>query len=170
VDPLPVVVFPKDSLPWCPDEELILAPASDASTFLWSNGLSSAAIQVDQPGTYAVTGSLGSCSATDDVLVFEDPACFCRPIIPNAFTPNGDGLNDVWRLINVGDCPDTDRFMLLLYNRWGELLWESSDIHAGWDGTWRGRLAETGAYLYKIRLQLPDEGEVLWQGNVTLVR
>lgn len=83
--------------------------------------------------------------------------------IPNAFTPNGDGLNDMFGVKGEG----IRDYHLYIYNRWGEMIWESSNPHQQWDGKKDGRMAETGVYVYKLfAYGVPKGGKT---GSVTLV-
>ena len=66
---------------------------------------------------------------------------------PNAFTPNSDGLNDVFKAVSI--CPVKD-FRMLIYNRWGEKLFESNDISYGWDGRKNGVECHSDTYVYVI--------------------
>ena len=82
--------------------------------------------------------------------------------VPNVFSPNGDGQNDVFiaRGTNVKD------FNMVIYDRWGTAVFESDDIEIGWDGTFRGSLMNSAVFVYYI---LSGE-EVVSKGNVTLLR
>lgn len=83
--------------------------------------------------------------------------------IPNAFTPNGDGLNDAFGVKGEG----IRDYHLYIYNRWGEMIWDSNNPHATWDGKYNGQMAETGVYVYLLYAQgLPKKGKT---GSVTLV-
>ncbi len=105
-----------------------------------------------QPGistTYTITriDSLG-CSTTDTVLIYvEQPLAF----IPNAFTPNGDGVNDV--LYIISEKVETLLFFRI-YNRWGEMIFETEDIDEGWDGTYENVPQELDTYIYHFKLEL----------------
>jgi len=69
-------------------------------------------------------------------------------ISPSAFTSNGDGLNDYYPPLFIGMGIITG---YSIYNRWGSLIFESSDLHIGWDGTYRSQKQEVGTYLVNIR-------------------
>jgi gliding motility-associated-like protein len=85
--------------------------------------------------------------------------------IPNSFTPNGDGKNDVFRPYgNVITAME-----MKIFNQWGELICESRDISAGWDGTQKGKLQPVGVYTYVIRLVLTDGSEITRKGSVHLI-
>lgn len=68
--------------------------------------------------------------------------------IPNCFTPNGDGLNEIFRIISDNNC---DGFQLYIFNRWGEIVYESNDIYLGWDGIVEGNPVQEGVYCYLIK-------------------
>ena len=90
--------------------------------------------------------------------------------LPNAFTPNGDGLNDEFKPVQRYDFVKT--YHLYIYNRWGQLLFETSDINTGWDGNFKGEPVQQGTYVYKIVYTAYSTGSEpqTTAGNVTLVR
>jgi len=92
--------------------------------------------------------------------------------IPNTFSPNGDGSNDVFYPRGTG----LDRAKILrIFNRWGEIVFEKYDMlinvaSVGWDGTWKGRKADAGVYVYQLEIYCKN-GELLsYTGNITLIR
>ncbi len=168
-DPLPLLDFQPDSVAWCPEASVVLEPASNAESFLWEGGQTSPAIQVDMPGLYALIASLNGCIAEASVEVFERDDCSCNPSLPNAFSPNGDGVNDIFRVLFTDGCPNLSGFDFRVFSRWGELVFAGGEPGQGWDGTLRGRPAELGSYVYQLRYT--NNGQLqLQQGNLTLVR
>ncbi|MBX2872372.1 MAG: gliding motility-associated C-terminal domain-containing protein [Saprospiraceae bacterium] len=100
------------------------------------------------------------------IVVF-NPACLPPFIyVPNAFTPNGDGRNDEFRVF--GD--PIDELELIIYDRWGEKVFESSQKGDGWDGTFRGKALAPDVYAYYVRVACFDGEEYITKGNVTLIR
>ena len=87
--------------------------------------------------------------------------------MPNAFSPNGDGLNDFIGLRSRG-IEELERF--LIFNRWGQLIFESNDINATWDGTFKGKPQEVGVYLFYVQARKFLGGEFFVKGNITLIR
>ncbi len=87
--------------------------------------------------------------------------------VPSAFTPNGDGKNDEFRVANI-------TFQRLLefrvFNRWGQELFNTTDPLRGWDGTWKGVPQDMNVYQYQIRVAYPDGFVETYKGNVTLIR
>jgi gliding motility-associated-like protein len=90
-------------------------------------------------------------------------------IIPSAFTPNGDGLNDIFRLANLSYQKLVE---FSVFNRWGQLVYHSTngDAKAGWDGTFNGAPADMGVYNYFIIVSNPDGTNQIYKGDVTLIR
>jgi gliding motility-associated-like protein len=89
-----------------------------------------------------------------------------RVYIPNAFTP--DGLNPVFK--PVGVFTDAQDFLMVIYNRWGQRLYTTTDVETGWDGYFDGKVCPMGSYVYYIRFRLPDGKYFERTGSVNLVR
>ena len=91
-------------------------------------------------------------------------------LVPNAFSPAtngaGDGHNDVFLPVMRGI---TD-FEMLIFNRWGQLLFESRDQSTGWDGTYQGKVCEQDVYMYKLTVKLETGETVVRTGDVNLIR
>jgi gliding motility-associated-like protein len=132
----------------CPGEELLINAAPFGTTFLWSTGESTPAITVLDTGTYIVevTTSNG-CILYDTIQV--NYRCDTRVYMPTAFTPNGDGLNDIFlpALQSVED----GVYEFLIYDRWGQLVFSTNNPLVGWNGQINGQPAQEGAYQYIVR-------------------
>ncbi|GAB4140414.1 MAG: hypothetical protein Fur0041_15570 [Bacteroidia bacterium] len=114
--------------------------------------------------TMTVTDSSG-CSLTDTVTVFVD--IYCGDVfVPNAFSPNGDGQNDL--LYVRGACIVELDFKV--FNRWGEMVFQTSDKTKGWDGIWRGVACETAVFTYVAKGVLLDGSPFEVHGNVSLIK
>lgn len=113
--------------------------------------------------TYYITiTDADGCTAVDSVNVWVDLDFH----VPNAFTPNGDGLNDVFMI-------STDLLIsydIQIYNRWGELLFSSSDVQVGWDGNVGGKPQEIGVYTYVINSTTTLNTRLVKTGTITLLR
>ncbi|RMG93166.1 MAG: hypothetical protein D6706_15905, partial [Chloroflexi bacterium] len=99
---------------------------------------------------------------TVDVIVSSTKILY----IPNAFTPNADGRNDRFNVYAKG----VERFNLKIFNRWGELMFETYDQYEGWDGYYKGELQPPGVYVYVTRVIFRDKEEIIRKGSVTLIR
>lgn len=92
----------------------------------------------------------------------------CTPLsFPNTFTPNGDGVNDIFR-VNQDSNPLT--FKLMVYTRWGMLLFQSGSNNNGWDGTFNGKAVPAGVYYWVADYTMPDGKPGRQSGYVTLIR
>jgi gliding motility-associated-like protein len=124
-------------------------------------------VQPMQRTTYVVTTVTGrNCIKTDSVTIFVDARRFL--FIPTAFTPNKDGVNDVFRVKTGGMAV----FRMSVYNRWGQLIFTSVDKLKGWDGTYVNELQPNGAYVYLIEYSYYGQEGKIYQrrGTVTLIR
>jgi gliding motility-associated-like protein len=111
------------------------------------------------------------CKASDDVVV-EVQCDNSQLYIPNTFTPNGDGENDVFYLRGAGLSSVRS---LRVYNRWGEVMFERSgfalnDKGSGWDGTYKGKELPPDVYVYVVEALCSDQQPLLWKGDISLVR
>ena len=82
--------------------------------------------------------------------------------LPTAFTPNGDGLNDDFGAVGEG----IEAYQLIIYNRWGQIIFESKNINEKWDGNYNGKQAPPGVYSYELLAYGKEFGEVFKSGNV----
>jgi gliding motility-associated-like protein len=88
---------------------------------------------------------------------------------PNAFTPDGDEFNQSWSVIMEGI--DITVFDLLVYNRWGEVIWASKDVNATWDGTYKGKIVPAGIYNWTIRTKdALNDKKYEFTGSITVLR
>ena len=119
-----------------------------------------------EPTTYIVYGiAENGCRNVDSIHVNIDYRD--NLFVPSAFTPNGDGKNDNFKVTNI----TFQRLMeFRVFNRWGQELYATNDPKKGWDGTWKGVPQDMGVYQYLIRVAYPDGYVETYQGNVTLVR
>ncbi len=146
------------------EEAMIIVP--EGSTYLWNTGETSSSIVVkpDETTTYSViiNGFTGeSVEAFATVYVME-----CAVQIPNAFSPNGDGLNDYFRVRGNG----LEDFRMQIISRWGQLIYEGSDPGEGWDGKVSGSPGPIGVYIYKVSFMDPAGKPHQLYGTVTLIR
>jgi len=151
----------------CQGQKVLLQGISNpAGDFLWSTGSSSSSIEVDATGYYMaqIENICGQFTDTAYVVVQN---CDCRPALPNAFTPNGDGLNDIF--IPKLDC-FAGAYKLGIFNRFGERVFVSFNQNAGWDGTLRNGQVDVGVYFYYLQYQTPNGELKQYKGDLTLLR
>lgn len=122
-------------------------------------------------GSYAVQlvaiSPLGCADTTYRIISVKEELIY---YIPNSFTPNGDPNNQYFQPVFTTGF-DPQEFEIKVYNRWGEVIWESYDASVGWDGTYEGKLSPSGTYLWVIRFKTiyNNERKIL-SGQVTLLK
>jgi len=124
-----------------------------------------------QGGKYTVTliafnqNNLCADTTTSQITIHDKDLFF----IPNTFTPNEDGYNELFvPIISAGISPES--FLFAIYNRWGELVFETNELHHGWDGIYKGKLQPDGVYTWKIQLQMSQKVErKIYVGHVNLL-
>lgn len=142
------------------------ALARDSVSFVWQDGQTAPVYYVNTPGIYSVTATLEGCTAGDTVDVQYGP-CECPVFVPDAFTPNGDGRNDVLHVL--ASCA-VRNFNIRIFNRFGQCVYVGFNINEGWDGTFNGIPLDMGTYYYQMSLETIYERRVEKKGDITLVR
>lgn len=88
---------------------------------------------------------------------------------PNTFTPDGDEFNQTWKAEISGI--DEFNFELIIFNRWGQIIWESRDPNVGWDGTYNGKIVQDGTYAWIARVGVPyNDDKLEFSGSMNLIR
>ncbi|MBN1143365.1 MAG: gliding motility-associated C-terminal domain-containing protein, partial [Bacteroidales bacterium] len=165
VDPPPNIYLGADTM-LCEHNELILSTGVINGTYLWSNGENSPTIiahERDGQIWVRVTDSKG-CIGTDTIQILD---CInqLNLIIPNAFTPNGDGYNDYFQITGFENYPNIS---VRIYNTFGSQVFQSDHGYAQpWDGTQNGKKLPVNAYYYVID---PGNGSKAIVGSITLIR
>lgn len=156
----------------CQDAVVQLSPESIVGSLLWSLTQGPSPIVVDRAGWYGYTVSAACGSITDSVRVDNvicDSSLVCTSFyVPNAFTPDNDGIND--RFAPVWDAVCRTTLELLLFDRWGGLIhtWRSGD--PAWDGTYNNVPCPIGIYAYLVTASFANGEERRRTGHVALVR
>jgi gliding motility-associated-like protein len=149
--------------------------ATGALNYLWSpsSGLSCSSCPAPSAApsgttTYVLTGTNAQgCAASDSITIRVDIKCN-EFFIPDIFSPNGTG-----NLVNEKLCAYSNcirLFSFIIYNRWGEQVFETTDIAACWDGTYKGKESPSGIYAFKLYAEQIDGTIVDKKGTITLVR
>jgi len=122
----------------------------------------------DKPTTYTAVATNGPCA--DKATVFVEAyteGCIEKDVfIPNTFTPNSDGNNDYFIVRGL----KVQEIYFAVYNRWGEMVFETTDKTQGWDGLYKGRPADVGVFGWYLKVKCFNGEETFRKGNVTLVR
>ncbi|MFN0014522.1 MAG: gliding motility-associated C-terminal domain-containing protein [Saprospiraceae bacterium] len=184
--PFSVSDFAPGQVVWCddntalPDRDTVLevcpgdtvwanAFRPDAARYSWEDGSDSMAVRLfpGQPRVATVTVGCETYQHRFEAKVKE--GCPCPLIVPNAFTPDSDGINDVF----LPECLcGFAAFRLSVFNRWGQMVFSSDQSGTGWDGSYNGEQSPSDVYAFVLEFQ-PDTPEAVWQrqkGMVTLLR
>ena len=177
IHPTPVPAFAgQDTIT---TEEPVEIDAGDGfAGYLWNTGETSQLITAETEDWYSVMiESLYGCAGEDSVYVQfvtapppppppEEPPGE-RILLPNAFTPDGDGLNDEFKAMGQPD--NLSSFSMTIFNRWGQMVFESKDVLFGWDGTIKGAEAPAGTYVFRVDYSIAGY-DFDTKGTVVLVR
>ena len=162
---LPINFLPADTN-LCKGNILKIAPPG-YTDYMWSTGSNENSVNVSQNGTYylRVIDQFG-CSGEDSVKVSFDEDCIIVAI-PNAFTPNNDGLNDVFKPYLPAP---VNNYQFRIFNRLGEMVFESSQPGKGWDGAYKGTLLDPATFVYHLSFRDHNGDPIVRKGNVVLIR
>jgi gliding motility-associated-like protein len=143
----------------------------DIQSFHWTPGAMLVTASTLTPTTVPIFEGIDyrlSVETLDGCLIYKDVSIKPKyPLyIPNAFTPNGDGKNDLFR---IPPYVEFDLSEMIIFNRWGEVVFSTRDIEAGWDGRFRGVHQPSDVYVYQISGMVKGE-KVLLKGSMTLIR
>jgi gliding motility-associated-like protein len=159
----------------CPKGVATVTLGSDTTgTYLWSTGDTSKTITVNDTGIYTLVVSIPGSICARQITYHVGPLdCPVPPVVtelelPNIFSPNGDSVNEFFMPVTTGDF---DAFDIKIFDRWGLLMFESTDSHFKWPGTTKqGKAAPAGTYYYIAETTLSGVKNKALKGTVTLVR
>lgn len=171
VNPLPISQLMNDTVVCFEDlpNGLNLDPGRVGISFNWNTPATTQMINVDEPGVYIVDiTSAGNCTTQDVVTIRQD--CPAAVWLPTGFTIDGDGLNDTWVIEGRG----VESIEVLVFNRWGELIWTGKGIGDFWDGSFKGNTVQQDVYVYKLTYSYFNINEALASktrvGTVTVLK
>jgi len=151
----------------CSYQQLAIAATGIFNQYLWSTGAVEKQIIVDKPGTYwlKVTDANG-CTGTNSISVYPKD-CMNGVFLPTAFTPNNDGLNDIFKALVFGKVMS---FKLQVFSREGQLIFQTTDPLKGWDGLYKGMSYSTTAFVWQCSYQLENRQPEYQKGTVIIIR
>lgn len=131
----------------------------------WSNGINTPSFTTTVTGDYTLTVTdFNGCTTSDEITLID--GCGDHIDFPTAFSPNNDNVNDVFGPIYSGAI---ENYHIEIYNRWGQLVFDTNKLEKNWDGTFENEIQEMGVYTYFVTASL-NEKSLSKQGNFTLVR
>jgi gliding motility-associated-like protein len=149
----------------CSGIELLLNINTESENILWSNGSTENFIKVSSPGIYSVSIS-NECGLFADSIKIETTDCDCNVFIPNAFSPNGDGKNDVF-IVKEENIINS---RLIIYNKWGKEVFSSNNNEQNWNGINKDKQLPPDVYGYYYEGTCVTGNKIEYKGNITIVR
>lgn len=152
-------------------DEVILSATGSAGSYLWtpSDWLSCATCPItiaspDETTIYTVTLNNNGCEVSETILItveFESTI-----YIPNVFSPNGDGINDIFFVQGR----NIESLSFLIFDRWGEKVFETNNIEEGWNGRYRGKELNAAVFIYSVKAFFKDGSRTTKTGDVTILK
>jgi gliding motility-associated-like protein len=146
-------VYLGDEMSLCGQFTVTLDAGNPGATYLWSTGATSQTIDVALAGEYWVQVNNNNCIQNDTISITGAPGEGII-FVPNTFTPNGNATNPTFMAYGDGIV----KFQMRIFDRWGNLLYETTDINAGWDGRYKGKVVQVDSYVYVIEYQTTCAG------------
>ncbi len=170
VPPLNPDLLPDDTTVCQGSRWTITLPAHTGIQYMWQDGSTGNSYEVSRDGLIVVTAH-SNCGALQDSMRVTYGNCNCDLLfIPTAFSPNADGINDIF-LPRYPCAAGIRNYELKVYNRWGQLAFYSGMPEQGWDGLTNGHLSDLGVYHYTVKIRAEGRKEELFRsGQVTLLR
>lgn len=150
----------------CLNSSLLLMPAIEGISYT-INGIYANEVMIKNEGLYTIMATdIYGCQKLFTTQVVAQNCIDCDAFVPNAFTPNGDGLNDVFKARI--DCSVT-RYQCSIFNRWGKIIFSSNNPQAGWNGSVGGTKMSAGTYVYFIEYTTAAGKKKMAKGVLTLL-
>ncbi|MCW3117991.1 MAG: hypothetical protein JWM28_2073 [Chitinophagaceae bacterium] len=164
--PSPANFLPADTAV-CSYGSVLIASKVSYAKYLWNTNGLTPSITITQPGVYWLQViDKNNCSGRDSITVAQKD-CMKGFYIPNAFSPNHDGKNDLFRPMLFGKVM---LYEFAIYNQWGEIVFKSTDVSKGWDGNYKKLPQDTFVFVWTCKYQFENEPVKLEKGTVTLIR
>ena len=160
------IPFALEDTSLCPGDTVVLNAFIQGATYIWQDNSSLPELKVSETGSYWVTVELDGCMRSDTARIVAE-GCSTILNMPNIFTPNADPYNKVFQPVKYEMVRD---FEIQIFNRWGEAVYESTDINSGWDGIKNGVEYPEGVYFWIIHYKDVDGVGHEQSGQVTLLR
>jgi gliding motility-associated-like protein len=148
----------------CSGQQLVLNPRLTNVQYQWEDGSASSTRVITNAGVYKLTATNSCGSSSDEIRVDKS---MCKLIMPTAFTPNNDGVNEVFK-VKYPEFIKT--FKMKVFGRWGEMIFYTEDPRQGWDGTFKKVPLESGNYIWQITLTDIEGNTDNAHGSVMLIR
>jgi len=151
----------------CVGETIQIGQNAIGASYLWQDGSTNPYFDVTGSGTYTLDVVSACGSSSSDTIKIELINCACEIFIPNAFTPNSDAKNE--NFYPTATC-DFVRYEFLIFDRWGEKIFESIDITESWDGKYKNKNVPVGVYIYVLNYSWEIGIDKQFKGHVSVIR
>lgn len=152
----------------CDDKSVVLDAGTKWDNCLWQDASTNRTLTVTSSGIYKATVS-NTCGIAEDSVNVLVEACECKLRYPDAFTPNGDDKNETYAPVYI--CSGLTSFNMKIFNRWGNLVYETNDITSGWNGKFHNKEQPIGTYVYYIKAtSINTEKPIETNGVFSLMR
>lgn len=164
--PLPSGFLPKDTS-ICSYGTLVLQASQGFADYLWSNNSTTSSVTIDKPGSYWLQVTDNNNCVGKEFVTVSIKDCMAGFYMPNAFTPNTDGRNDVFKPMIFGNVV---YYSFVVYNGWGQKVFECKDLTKGWDGTFHGTNCPSDIFVWTCSYQFAGGNVENKKGTVMLIR
>jgi len=166
INTVPLFGLPEDTF-LCEDTPILFEFDPTNASYIWQDGSTNSTYEINQLGIYTLTIS-NSCGTSDFTMKVHPKDCSCNIYIPNAFNPGNGGINET--LVISSDC-EIAGFKLKIFNRWGQIVFESNSPLIQWDGTLDGTQLPQDVYIYELTYSQKGKNKLYnSQGIITLLR
>jgi gliding motility-associated-like protein len=145
-----------------------VSSSAEPLSWLWQDSINTPRLTIYEKGNYRLSANFPNCIREDYIIQVGDKDCQVAIFAPNIFTPDGDGINDLFEFHHKGILWD----QLTVYNRYGEPVFSTANPGLGWDGNvWSGSPSPPGVYVYMLQYKIISTGKMTrLSGSVTLIR
>lgn len=142
----------------CENTPFTLFADVSGKSLRWQDGSNGNSLQVKTPGQYILSVLEGPCAASDTVSIAFRRCSVFKAYVPNAFSPNGDGINDTFRPL-MPSGTEVQEYIFRVFDRWGNQLFGTTESEDAWDGSFRGSTLPIGVYVYYVFIKYKYEFE-----------
>ena len=156
-----------DTIYLCLGNSVTMDATTTGATYLWNDSSTGPSLTVNTLGNYSiiVTDSMG-CEKSKNIKILEEECGDKTVYLPSAFSPNNDGANDILYIRGTG----ISSIELMIYNRLGQLVFQTNDINNGWDGTFKGEALNTAVFMAHLKTTFYDGEESILYGDISLIK
>lgn len=159
--------FLPDDTTMCPNGVIKISSLQNYKEYLWSNNVTTQSVSISMPGIYWLQVKDTNNCVSKEFITINQKQCTESFFMPTAFTPNADGRNDFFKPTITGNI---QHYLFIIFNRWGQKVFETSDFNRGWDGTLKGKQQQTDCFIWACSYQFVGTPLKLEKGSVLLIR